>query len=80
MASSLFLGPPSSLPRAISRPFRDHRRRPLACRAAASSGGAAVVWLKHDLRVDDHLGFVDAVKESRLVVPVYVLDRRILSS
>lgn len=49
-------------------------------REAVESGGAAVVWLKHDLRVDDHLGFVDAVKENRVVVPVYVFDRRILSS
>lgn len=38
-----------------------------------------MVWLKHDLRVDDHLGFVSAVKKSRIVVPVYVFDRRILS-
>lgn len=85
MASSLCFRPLISSPRLFSHQFRDRRREPpaLLVRASATGGGgrgAAVVWLKRDLRVDDHLGFVDAVKENPVVVPVYVFDRRILSS
>uniref|UniRef100_A0A5B7B338 Photolyase/cryptochrome alpha/beta domain-containing protein n=1 Tax=Davidia involucrata TaxID=16924 RepID=A0A5B7B338_DAVIN len=39
---------------------------------------AAVLWFKHDLRVDDHPGLV-AASRYRTVVPLYVFDRRILS-
>lgn len=37
------------------------------------------MWFKHDLRVDDHPGLLAASKH-RAVIPLYVLDRRILSS
>ncbi|XP_051138148.1 uncharacterized protein LOC127256275 [Andrographis paniculata] len=40
--------------------------------------GAAIVWYKHDLRVEDHPGLVAALKH-RCVVPLYIFDRRILS-
>ncbi|KAL6956415.1 hypothetical protein U1Q18_047022 [Sarracenia purpurea var. burkii] len=40
--------------------------------------GAAVLWFKHDLRVDDHPG-LEAASRFRTVVPLYVFDRRILS-
>uniref|UniRef100_A0A7N1A6T3 Photolyase/cryptochrome alpha/beta domain-containing protein n=2 Tax=Kalanchoe fedtschenkoi TaxID=63787 RepID=A0A7N1A6T3_KALFE len=40
--------------------------------------GVAVVWFKHDLRIDDHPGLV-AASEFDAVVPLYVFDRRILS-
>ncbi|KAJ6849334.1 uncharacterized protein M6B38_270095 [Iris pallida] len=57
---------------------RSRRRRTLFCRAAAE--GAAVVWMKRDLRLDDHPGLAAAAAEGRRpVVPVYVFDRRILS-
>ncbi|KAL0304149.1 UNVERIFIED_CONTAM: Pheophytinase, chloroplastic [Sesamum radiatum] len=46
--------------------------------AAASSTTAAIVWYKHDLRVEDHPGLV-AASQHRCVVPLYVFDRRILS-
>lgn len=43
-------------------------------------GAAAVVWFKHDLRIDDHPGLAAAVAEPRRpVVPLYVFDRRILA-
>ncbi|KAL9682240.1 hypothetical protein QQ045_014034 [Rhodiola kirilowii] len=43
-----------------------------------SMNGAAVVWFKHDLRLDDHPGLA-AASEFDAVVPLYVFDRRILS-
>jgi hypothetical protein len=51
------------------------------CRIAASNAtAAAVVWFKHDLRIDDHPGLVAAAAEPRrLVVPLYVFDHRILA-
>ncbi|XP_015878340.3 uncharacterized protein LOC107414695 [Ziziphus jujuba] len=39
--------------------------------------GAAVLWFKHDLRIDDHPGLVAASKHPELV-PLYVFDHRIL--
>lgn len=48
-------------------------------KAARDGGAAAVVWFKHDLRVDDHPGLAAAAGRSRPVVPLYVFDRRILS-
>lgn len=41
--------------------------------------GTALLWFKHDLRVDDHPGLVAAASEHESVLPVYVFDRRILS-
>ncbi|XP_010671998.2 uncharacterized protein LOC104888671 [Beta vulgaris subsp. vulgaris] len=43
-----------------------------------NNGGAAVVWFKHDLRIEDHPGIVAASKHTN-VVPLYVFDHRILS-
>ncbi|CAN6167774.1 unnamed protein product [Urochloa humidicola] len=44
------------------------------------AAAAAVVWFKHDLRIDDHPGLAAAVAEPRRpVVPLYVFDRRILA-
>ncbi|CAL5087172.1 unnamed protein product [Urochloa decumbens] len=46
----------------------------------AGAAAAAVVWFKHDLRIDDHPGLAAAVAEPRRpVVPLYVFDRRILA-
>ncbi|KAL6004875.1 hypothetical protein ACLOJK_005431 [Asimina triloba] len=61
------------------------RRRLLGTAARASAGSvpgknaAAIVWFKHDLRIDDHPGLVAAVSQHRTVVPLYVFDRRIVS-
>ncbi|CAI9295742.1 unnamed protein product [Lactuca saligna] len=41
------------------------------------STGAAVLWYKNDLRVDDHPGLIAASKHT-VVVPLYVFDHRIL--
>ncbi|KAL8151334.1 hypothetical protein V2J09_021142 [Rumex salicifolius] len=41
--------------------------------------GAALLWFKHDLRVDDHPGLVAAASDHDIVLPLYVFDRRILS-
>ncbi|XP_073012014.1 uncharacterized protein [Typha latifolia] len=67
-----------------SSPPRRGRRRLLfpkstAMAAMSQGGGAAVVWFKNDLRIDDHPGLVAAVAEHSTVVPVYVFDPRILS-
>lgn len=39
-----------------------------------------VFWFKRDLRTEDNTGLFHAIKESREVLPVYVLDDDILSS
>ncbi|KAI3735168.1 hypothetical protein L6452_14657 [Arctium lappa] len=41
------------------------------------STGAAVLWYKNDLRVDDHPGLI-AASQHTAVVPLYVFDHRIL--
>lgn len=41
------------------------------------STGAAVLWYKNDLRVDDHPGLI-AASQHTPVVPLYVFDHRIL--
>lgn len=48
--------------------------------AVKAPAAAAVVWFKHDLRVDDHPGLAAAVaaEPRRPVLPLYVFDRRIL--
>ncbi|KAI8534492.1 hypothetical protein RHMOL_Rhmol10G0094200 [Rhododendron molle] len=46
--------------------------------SAGRDTGAAVLWFKHDLRLDDHPGLA-AAPRCRTVVPLYVFDRRILS-
>lgn len=46
--------------------------------SAGKSPGTAILWYKHDLRVEDHPGLV-AASSHRCVVPLYVFDRRILS-
>ncbi|XP_052168116.1 uncharacterized protein LOC127784786 isoform X1 [Oryza glaberrima] len=66
---------------------RDPRRLLRRRLVVASSGAvkapaaAAVVWFKHDLRVDDHPGLAAAVaaEPRRPVLPLYVFDRRILA-
>ncbi|KAL7146506.1 hypothetical protein ABFS83_06G045300 [Erythranthe nasuta] len=45
---------------------------------AAGKSGTAILWYKHDLRVEDHLG-LNAASQHRCVVPLYIFDRRILS-
>ncbi|XP_071732695.1 uncharacterized protein [Rutidosis leptorrhynchoides] len=46
-----------------------------------TGGGAAVVWYKNDLRVDDHLGLISASSSQHsTVIPLYVFDHRILNN
>ncbi|KAH6761249.1 DNA photolyase [Perilla frutescens var. frutescens] len=45
---------------------------------SAANSGAAILWYKHDLRIEDHPGLI-AASQNRIVVPLYVFDRRILS-
>ncbi|KAI4989235.1 hypothetical protein ZWY2020_036552 [Hordeum vulgare] len=76
---ALRLGHSSLLPAPPLR-HRRHRHRLVVSCSAVSDGGAAVVWFKHDLRVDDHPGLVAACAEPRRpVVPLYVFDSRILA-
>lgn len=46
--------------------------------ASKSVKGPAIVWYKHDLRIDDHPGLL-AASQHRTLVPLYVFDHRILS-
>ncbi|XAR66151.1 (6-4)DNA photolyase [Bertholletia excelsa] len=46
--------------------------------SAAGNASVAVLWFKHDLRIDDHPGLLAAARY-RTVIPLYVFDRRILS-
>lgn len=73
----------------LRTPFRFHRPLLLSLSsklklkakaddAKSGGNGAAVLWFKHDLRVDDHPGLVAASKHP-IVVPIYVFDHRILS-
>lgn len=45
---------------------------------AVNKDAAAILWYKHDLRVDDHPGIVLASMH-RTLVPLYIFDPRILS-
>jgi deoxyribodipyrimidine photo-lyase len=38
----------------------------------------AIVWFRRDLRVRDHPGLVNAVREHDRVVPLFVVDDRLL--
>ncbi|KAL0891016.1 hypothetical protein Bca101_014999 [Brassica carinata] len=73
---------PHFLPHRLRRnhiPVDLRRNRCRCCLSPATNErSTAVVWFKHDLRVDDHPGLLAASKH-RAVVPLYVLDRRILS-
>ncbi|KAM3259228.1 hypothetical protein ACQJBY_050792 [Aegilops geniculata] len=76
---ALRLGHSSLLPAPPLRRQRQRQRLVVSC-SAVSDGGAAVVWFKHDLRLDDHPGLVAACAEPRRpVVPLYVFDSRILA-
>ncbi|PQM37504.1 uncharacterized protein Pyn_23173 [Prunus yedoensis var. nudiflora] len=44
----------------------------------AEKAGVAVVWLKHDLRIDDHPALL-AASNHNAVVPLYIFDHRIIS-
>ncbi|KAL6131884.1 hypothetical protein ACLB2K_070257 [Fragaria x ananassa] len=81
MASLLTLHHSPSLsfsPRTLLFPPKRHRFRPQISVNAAAKTGAAVVWLKHDLRVDDHPALLAAADHSG-AIPLYVFDHRILS-
>ncbi|MBX9349952.1 DNA photolyase family protein [Chromobacterium vaccinii] len=42
--------------------------------------GKALVWLRRDLRLDDHAAFYHALKHSEAVLPVFVFDGSILDA
>ncbi|POZ63681.1 cryptochrome/photolyase family protein [Chromobacterium alticapitis] len=42
--------------------------------------GKALVWLRRDLRLDDHAAFYHALKHSREALPVFVFDTAILDA
>ncbi|MBA0690014.1 hypothetical protein Goari_007712 [Gossypium aridum] len=57
------------------------RRRSFVCSLSAATdvrSRSAVLWFKHDLRLDDHPA-LSAAETHRFVLPLYVFDRRILS-
>lgn len=83
LAFSLRAQPPASFRLLTPRPRRLPFLLVASAATAAASGprsGAALVWFKNDLRVDDHPGLVAAVAKHETVVPLYVFDHRTLSS
>jgi len=83
---ALRLGPLLPAPPQRRRILRSRcRGRIVASNATTPVGdggpaAAAVVWFKHDLRIDDHPGLSAAVADPRRpIVPLYVFDRRILA-
>ncbi|KNA10737.1 hypothetical protein SOVF_141700 [Spinacia oleracea] len=77
---SLFLPPTLLLPTpsAFNRCFSVKTKAQIT-NQSNNNGGAAVVWFKNDLRIDDHPGIVSAASNHANVVPIYVFDPRILS-
>ena len=49
-----------------------------AARTSSSSERVALLWLRRDLRVHDHPALLSALEAARAVVPVFVLDPRLL--
>ncbi|KAF8008683.1 hypothetical protein BT93_K2368 [Corymbia citriodora subsp. variegata] len=91
---ALFVSPPSLSIRLLSRvsdlSSRNRGRFRLSASSSAAAAtattaaergkrnGVAILWYKHDLRVDDHPGIV-AASRYQSVVPLYVFDHRLLS-
>ncbi|XP_010433666.1 PREDICTED: uncharacterized protein LOC104717742 isoform X1 [Camelina sativa] len=69
---------PHFLPHRLRWNHRKNRCRCCLSSVSTNESSTAVVWFKHDLRVDDHPGLLAASKH-RSVIPLYVLDRRVLS-
>ncbi|MCE5166914.1 hypothetical protein HAX54_029519, partial [Datura stramonium] len=74
--------------RFLSPSFSSNSKTPASCCTSVMSvkmkapravnKDAAILWYKHDLRVDDHPGIV-AASMHRTLVPLYIFDPRILS-
>lgn len=48
--------------------------------AAPASWSTAIVWFRRDLRVTDHPALQEAIAQAKVVVPLYVLDERLLGA
>ncbi|OMO98081.1 hypothetical protein COLO4_14152 [Corchorus olitorius] len=80
-----------TLPRSLPLTFppfhffspRRTTRPSFVCSLSSGTGptksGSAILWFKHDLRLDDHPALVAAAETHRSVLPLYVFDHRILS-
>ncbi|PON56236.1 DNA photolyase class 1, 8-HDF type [Parasponia andersonii] len=82
-AAALFTSPhfPSLSHSPNTLRFSQSRRRHRSVIRAQIRGekrGVAVIWFKHDLRIDDHPGLVAATSNHLALVPLYVFDNRIL--
>lgn len=79
----LSLSPNHSLSLRRTAPFNSSLPSSSAIRISSSAaentktGGTAVLWFKHDLRIDDHPGLL-AASRLRTLIPLYVFDPRIL--
>jgi len=40
----------------------------------------ALLWFRNDLRLNDNIALVNAIRESESIIPLYVLDERLLQS
>ncbi|KAI9101397.1 hypothetical protein K1719_023879 [Acacia pycnantha] len=69
---------PNARPFSPSRCCSSSSRVRMTASGNRDHNGTAILWFKHDLRVDDHPGLVAASRFPALV-PVYIFDRRILS-
>ncbi|XP_047254883.1 uncharacterized protein LOC107847439 isoform X2 [Capsicum annuum] len=73
--------------RFLSLSFSSNPNTPASCctcvkmktPGAVNKDAAAILWYKHDLRIDDHPGIVVASSMHRTLVPLYIFDPRILS-
>ena len=81
---------PLALPRSLPLPFppfhffspRLTRRPSFICSLSARTktrSRSAILWFKHDLRLDDHPALAASSQTHRSLLPLYVFDHRILS-
>ncbi|OMO85847.1 hypothetical protein CCACVL1_09967 [Corchorus capsularis] len=80
-----------TLPRSLPLTFppfhffspRRTTRPSFVCSLSSGTGptksGSAILWFKHDLRLDDHPALAAAAETHRSVLPLYVFDHRILA-
>lgn len=62
------------------RAIRRNGRNGLVRTCCSSQAAPALVWFKHDLRLDDHPGLHRVVEQGNQVVPIFVFDPKIYSS
>ena len=62
----------------MGRRIRRDVRRPVSCEVSCVTDSTAIVWFRRDLRLHDHPALMAAVTAHERVIPLYVLDPRLL--